>query len=127
MRTPAQQQRQKEEYREHGKYAKVNPCYVCGKSAGVDYCSHPDTDKTIDDELLCLCKKCGEKLSKYDGKTAIKIAFGDITKEDMVAPQGRCEKCGKPLKAEIEGSDADGNRGQWVYYCTNRNCEDNNQ
>ena len=67
-------QRERQHHRNHGKYAKVNPCYVCGKSAGVDYCSHPDTDSLIDDELLCLCDKCAEWLSKYDGPTAIKLA-----------------------------------------------------
>lgn len=75
--TPAQRERQKSEYRENGKYAKVHPCYVCGKSAGVDYFSHQDTDGLINDELLCLCGKCMKKLSQYDGKTAVKIAFGD--------------------------------------------------
>jgi hypothetical protein len=76
-RTPAQRERQKLEHRENGRYAKVNPCYVCGKSAGIDYYSHHDTDVTIGDDLLVLCKKCGIRLAKYDGKTAIKIAFGE--------------------------------------------------
>lgn len=76
--TPAQQERQT--HRDNGKYAKVNPCYVCGKSAGVDYYSHQDTDGPINDELLVLCKKCCNKLSKYDGKTAVKIAFGGDSK-----------------------------------------------
>jgi len=44
--TEKQTERQKAQYRFHGKYAQVNPCYVCKKSAGVDYCSHPDTDNT---------------------------------------------------------------------------------
>ena len=69
-------QRERQDYREGGKYSKVNPCYVCGKSAGVDYCSHKDTDDLIDDELLVLCEKCSVKLNKYDGVTAVKIAFG---------------------------------------------------
>lgn len=77
MRTSAQQARQKEQYREKGKYAKVNPCYVCGKSAGINYWSHHDTDRLINDELLVLCGKCATKLDKYDGKTAIQIAFGE--------------------------------------------------
>jgi len=77
MRTSAQNERQKEQYREHGKYAKVNPCYVCGKSAGINYFSHHDTDKTINDELLVLCKKCADKLCKFDGPIAVKIAFGE--------------------------------------------------
>ena len=77
MMSEKQKERQKYQYRENGKYAKVNPCYVCGKSAGVDYYSHHDTDGLINDELLCLCKKCMDKLDKFDGKTAVKIAFGD--------------------------------------------------
>ena len=73
--TPKQVQRQKTEHRDNGKYAKVNPCYVCGKSAGIDYESHPDTDNTIDDELLCLCKRCGNRLRNIPGPEAVKIAF----------------------------------------------------
>lgn len=47
---------------------------------GKDYYSHHDTDGLINDELLCLCEKCMNKLDKYDGKTAIKIAFGRRSK-----------------------------------------------
>ncbi len=55
--TPKQQRRQ--EHRDHGKYAKVNPCYFCGKSAGEDYGSHHCTDTgEWGDEGLCLCTKC---------------------------------------------------------------------
>ena len=74
MKTEKQKERQK--YRENGRYAKVNPCYVCGKSAGVDYCSHPDTDGAIGDELLCLCEKCGKKFGNLPGKEAVRLAFG---------------------------------------------------
>ena len=62
MRSELQQERQK--HRDHGRYAKVNPCYGCGKSAGVDYFSHPLTDcngsdgKDWGDVALCLCGKC---------------------------------------------------------------------
>jgi len=73
--TPKQRQRQSENFRDNGKYAKVHPCYVCDKSAGVDYFSHPDTDNTINDELLCLCLKCYKKLCDLPGLEAIKIAF----------------------------------------------------
>ncbi len=74
MMSEKQRERQGAEHRDNGKYAKVNPCYVCNKSAGVDYFSHQDTDGLINDELLCLCKKCADWLCKYDGKTAIKLA-----------------------------------------------------
>lgn len=62
MTTPKQQERQR--FRDSGRYAKVKPCYVCGKSAGVDYCSHPMTDQTDTngqgwgDRALRLCMKC---------------------------------------------------------------------
>lgn len=63
-RTTAQRARQESEHRLKGKYAKVNPCYACGKSAGVNYFSHPLTDSLSPsgrgwhDTALCLCKKC---------------------------------------------------------------------
>ena len=72
-----QRERQSDKYRENGKYARVNPCYVCDKSAGVTYFSHQDTDGSIGDELLVLCQKCANKLCQYDGPTAVKIAFPD--------------------------------------------------
>lgn len=61
--------------RVNGQYAEMQKCYVCKAFVGDDYWSHPDTDQTINDELLCLCKKCCDKLSKYSGTEAIKIAF----------------------------------------------------
>lgn len=58
-RTAAQKERQRPEHREKGKYAKVNPCLGCGKSAGIDYLSHPLTDVgDWHDIAICLCKKC---------------------------------------------------------------------
>lgn len=74
MTTENQRARQRAEYRNKGKYAQVNPCYVCGKSAGINYSSHHDTDVTIGDDLLCLCSKCMKILDKLDGKSAIKKA-----------------------------------------------------
>ena len=44
--------------------------------------------------------------------------------ENRVAPHGRCEKCHQPMRAEIDGADADGNRGITVYYCQNPECEE---
>jgi hypothetical protein len=75
MISPAQAQRQRIR-EDDGKYAKVNPCYVCSKSAGVDYYSHPDTDGEINDDLLCLCKKCADKLCDLPGRKACEVAFG---------------------------------------------------
>jgi hypothetical protein len=62
--TPKQYARQKQEHRDHGRYASVNPCYCCGKSAGVDYSGHPMTDRTDPDgtdwgdTAICLCEQC---------------------------------------------------------------------
>lgn len=83
-----QQERQQSHYRdENGKYAKVNPCYVCGKSAGVDYLSHKDTDVTIGDDLMVLCGSCYDKLGDLDGKEAVEVAFGKKeTKNSIRAP-----------------------------------------
>ena len=60
-RSNAQRWRQDSEFRVNGKYAKVNPCQGCGKSAGVSYYSHPLTD-TDDwaDIAICLCKTCAD-------------------------------------------------------------------
>lgn len=58
-------QKQRQKYRDGGKYAKVNPCYCCDKSAGEHYFSHPLTDDQSpvtgaewDDLAICLCEKC---------------------------------------------------------------------
>lgn len=64
--TAAQKERQKKEFRNKGKYAKVNPCQCCGKSAGVDYYSHPLTDSEgWSDTALVLCKKCAAATSEF--------------------------------------------------------------
>lgn len=67
---------ERQKHREHGRYAKVNPCYVCDKSAGVNYCSHPDTDRTIGDDLLVLCGKCAKKCMNMSGPDAVEMFFG---------------------------------------------------
>lgn len=81
VRSPAQRQRQRQdkEYRINGKYAKVNPCYCCGKSAGVNYNSHPLTD-TGDwaDIALCLCLKCYDRTKELtDVQDFLKIRTFD--------------------------------------------------
>jgi hypothetical protein len=68
--TPKQEQRQG--HRENsGKYAKVNPCNVCARSAGLDYFSHGATDDTIGDELLVLCGTCAAKCATMSGPEAV--------------------------------------------------------
>ncbi len=62
-RSSAQVSRQRQDYRDKGKYSRVNPCYRCGKSAGIDYCSFlgDDTDACGNhwyDVALCVCEKC---------------------------------------------------------------------
>lgn len=64
--SPAQRARQQREHRSGGRYAKVNPCDACGKSAGVNHFSDRRTD-IIDgfSDFICLCERCanaGEKL-----------------------------------------------------------------
>lgn len=63
-RTPAQKERQHDEYRDHGKYAKVNECEVCGKSSGVKYYSHENTDDW--GCALVICKKCIKSVSSLE-------------------------------------------------------------
>jgi hypothetical protein len=70
--TPNQHRRQRHRS-QTGRYEVVNPCNVCGKSAGVEYLSHPDTDGEIADELICLCKVCFDKLSTIPGKKAVEL------------------------------------------------------
>ncbi len=54
----------RQQSRESGRYAKHNPCYLCDKSAGVNYCSHPLTDGLgsdgvpFGDTALQLCMRC---------------------------------------------------------------------
>lgn len=79
--TLKQQWRQAREYRSNGRYALVNPCYACGKSAGVDYYSHPLTDQgDWHDAALCLCKKCADAtqdMTLVDQFLEYKKQFGD--------------------------------------------------
>jgi len=59
-RSAAQNERQQNEYRNKGRYSKVNPCYYCGRSAGVDYFSlEPFVGIYGESDCgLVLCKKC---------------------------------------------------------------------
>jgi hypothetical protein len=66
-----QRERQKREHRdEEGRYAQVNPCYRCGKSAGADYFSGPYVDRgdptgrSWGDQMLCTCEPCANYLHK---------------------------------------------------------------
>lgn len=74
--TPAQNKRQA--YRSRGQYAKVNPCYRCGKSAGEDYRSDRRTDDLIDDQAMCLCDPCANLLAALtDEELFIELARPD--------------------------------------------------
>lgn len=62
--------KERQAHRENGKYAKVNPCYRCGKSAGADYCSvNADSSDSIgnnwNDIALCLCEPCATYLQAF--------------------------------------------------------------
>ena len=65
-----------------GKYAKVNACYICSKSAGVDYFSDRRTDSRYSegnewgDQALCLCGRCAGKLDKLPDGKAFRVACG---------------------------------------------------
>jgi hypothetical protein len=60
--SPKQKERQRQEYRKSGKYSKINPCYACDKSAGIDYYSHRLTDTgNWGDAALCLCARCSRE------------------------------------------------------------------
>lgn len=82
QQTTKQKERQQPEYRTRGKYAKVNPCNVCGKSAGVDYLSDHRTDTTDSagnhwgDIALCLCGKCATRLADLPDQQAYEIVSG---------------------------------------------------
>ncbi len=71
-KVPTQAQRERQNHREKsGRYDKVNPCYVCGRSAGVDYCSHGDTDYLFGDALLVICDGCSRALQALRGADAL--------------------------------------------------------
>ena len=72
VQSPAQRERQRPEHRSAGKYAAVYPCYHCGKSAGVNYCSHRETDAAFNDEGLCLCPRCCEFLESLPNDEALR-------------------------------------------------------
>lgn len=107
-RSEAQIERQAERHRDHGRYSKVNPCYVCGESAGVNYQSHPDTDRLIGDELLVLCAKCAKKCEGLNGIEAIKLLYGEEaakkdTEQNKPAKKERhvCSRCHSKRDARL--------------------------
>jgi hypothetical protein len=58
-----QRERQDRAHRERsGRYAKLNPCNACGRSAGADYESN-DRCNEHDGFGLVLCARCGPKLA----------------------------------------------------------------
>lgn len=72
-------QKERQNHRENnGRYAKVNPCYRCGKSAGVDYYADRRTDGLIGDEALVLCAECFTVLDKMMDEELL----AEISRED---------------------------------------------
>lgn len=57
-----------------GKYVIVNPCRACGRGAGDNYAAHPETDRSINDELICLCRQCAKRLCRFPGPDAVDAA-----------------------------------------------------
>lgn len=74
----SRRQAERQRHRRNGKYARVNPCYLCNKSAGEDYTSHPLTDANgsdgvgFGDMALCICAKCYE--ATKDMTTTVEVA-----------------------------------------------------
>lgn len=100
-RTAAQRARQDIRHRDHGRYAKVNPCYVCGKSAGIEYFPHHETDVTIGDKLLVLCRNCADATEAMSGPDAVAWAVRTHPDTYAFAPttartrdERRCPMCG---------------------------------
>jgi hypothetical protein len=84
-----------------GRFAALNPCYGCGKSAGEKYLSHDLTDNGWEDLAICLCEKCAEATGKMTDPldfVAYAVARGGMTAEDA-------ERI-KPywMKRKVEGS-----------------------
>ena len=73
-------------YRDRGRYAKVNPCYLCGRSAGEGYNSHPLTDCVgsdgvpFDDIALCLCDRCAAATQNMTTTTEISRYADQLSK-----------------------------------------------
>lgn len=92
QRTPAQRERQADRHRDGGRYAKVNPCQRCGKSAGVDFCSYRFTD-CVDpfgnhwgDEALVVCDSC----CVYMESVSPAVAWSEAKSTDWgKLPQGK--------------------------------------
>jgi hypothetical protein len=53
-----QAERQKKRSRSTGRYTQLNPCEVCGKSAGADYFSARGVDDVLGGRGLVLCGDC---------------------------------------------------------------------
>lgn len=70
-RTYAQVERQRNEHRSNGRYAKVNPCCRCGESAGADPYGDRRTDNIINDEAICLCVDCVNLMDKLTDEQLI--------------------------------------------------------
>ena len=75
---PAQRERQSSEHRESGRYAKVNPCQRCGKSAGVNYYSdhRVDVEEGFDSVAIVLCKRCATKGESLPSAEALAYYVG---------------------------------------------------
>jgi len=85
--TPKQAERQSHRDRSNGRYAEVNPCYLCQRSVGVDYYSTQYTDSDMPDGTsfgdagLVLHGDCS---AIVDGMT-IEQAFKFLTETDLDA------------------------------------------
>jgi hypothetical protein len=76
---PTWKQNERQRTRKAGRYSKMNPCELCGKSAGADYFSDDRCNTTSVDRIgaagvpygaggpgLVLCGKCASRLAGLD-------------------------------------------------------------
>ena len=85
MKTYKQMARQSTEFRKNGKYAKMNPCEICGGSCGAVYYSAENCNETGIN--VCLCQKCAKIIFEKEGcaKADIKRlfnVFGSVIKNE---------------------------------------------
>ena len=107
--------------KKNGQYDKsLYHCEVCGKYVGEDYFSDDNCNQTGNG--MCLCQSCYYK--RNPKAIEHKLAVAAALEKALSEPYGRCKKCQEPLDMEIDGADADGNRGRTIYCCRNEECEE---
>ena len=65
-RSEAQIERQRNRHRNAGRYGKINPCELCGKSAGADYMSDERCNSVWEGHGVTLCEKCAREAERHE-------------------------------------------------------------